>query len=145
MKKFLLTVMVALFAVATGNAQLTGVVVESATDGSRACHAGAVGTVPAGITTYRVYAELDDPTDFLSAQFAITGCYPMNYSTTTTFFNDLAFGVTNGSAFIAGLCFAFHDTGYDSWMTIGVADKGTAGAYVGEVCTAPADALGAAF
>ncbi|MGB1031114.1 MAG: hypothetical protein ACPGWM_00805, partial [Flavobacteriales bacterium] len=54
MKKFLLTVMVALFAVATGNAQLTGVVVESASDGTIACSPG-LHPQPAGTTTYRVF------------------------------------------------------------------------------------------
>jgi len=146
MKKFLLTVMVALFAVATGNAQLSGVVVESTTDGSFICHGGgAAFPQPAGTTTYRVYAELNDATDFLSAQFAIVGCYPMNYSTTTTFFNDAGFGVTIGASYISALCFAFPDSGYDSWMTIGVADNGTGGASVGEAWTDPADPLGAAF
>ena len=135
--------MVALFAVATGNAQLTGVVVESASDGTIACSAG-IHPQPAGTTTYRVYAELDDPTDFLSAQFAITGCYPMNYSTTTTFFNDLAFGGTIGANINGALCAVFPDVAFDSWMTIGV-EATTPGASVSGAWTDPADPLGAAF
>lgn len=135
--------MVALLAVTTGNAQLSGVVVESASDGSIGCGAG--GVQPPGTTTYRVYAELNDATDFLSAQFAITGCYPMNYSTTTTFYNDpTAFGSTIGTTLNGGLCGVFPTVVHDSWMTIGY-ESITAGVAVGSNWTDPLDPLTPAF
>jgi hypothetical protein len=62
MKK-LLTLLVAFCCLGSMNAQLVDVIVETfGTSG---------GTYPAGHTTYRVYARLQDPTDFMSAVYGI--------------------------------------------------------------------------
>ena len=131
MKKFLFSLFAAFMCVATVNAQLVGVVVESANDGSVGITPGALGpilcpggTQPAGTTTYRVYAELQDTDDFLSAMFAIPGgganpsCYPLTVNTTTSFFNS-PIGQANGGGVIEAACGSFPDVYWDSFMTIG--------------------------
>jgi hypothetical protein len=131
------------------NAQLTGVVVESASDGS----IGSCPTdlQPAGTTTYRVYAELQDPTDFLVAVGANEGavegvtfqCHPLDISTTTTFFNSAA-GANTGDAYNPLFCGFAADSGHDSWVTIGY-DDNTAGAGVQSNWTNPIDPISPAF
>ena len=131
MKKFLFSLFAAFMCVATVNAQLVGVVVESANDGSVGITPGFLGpllcpggTQPAGTTTYRVYAELQDPDDFLSAMFAIPGgganptCYPLVVNTTTSFFNS-PIGQADGGGVIEAACGSFPDVYWDSFMTIG--------------------------
>jgi len=149
MKKILLTVFTAIFAYAAATAQLTGIVVESASDGSiGSCGAPAQ---PAGTTTYRVYAELQDPTDILVAVVANEGavagvtfpCHPLDISTTTSFFNSGG-GATRGDLFNSLFCGFAPDSGHDSWVTIG-ADVQAPGISVADDWTNPADPLSPAF
>ncbi|NQX92545.1 MAG: hypothetical protein HRT74_10560, partial [Flavobacteriales bacterium] len=145
MKKILLTLAAAFIALTSLNAQLTQVVVESANDGSITDCPGAV--QPAGTTTYRIYAELNDATDFLSAVYAIDGCYPLNISTTTDFYNTPEFllgpnpfngGGKFGNQVNTGFCFFEPGIGLDSWVAIGGPNSGS-GAQ--DVWTNPADPL----
>jgi hypothetical protein len=145
MKKILLTVFTALFAYAAATAQLAGIVVESANDGSiGSC---AVGSQPAGTTTYRIYAELQDPTDFFIGVSANVGavdgvpfsCHPLDISTTTSFFNSPA-GSTIGDNINAVVFCAFvPDLGHDTWVTIGNEDN--TGTGTNSNWTDPADPL----
>ncbi|MEO0404425.1 MAG: hypothetical protein AAF193_06105, partial [Bacteroidota bacterium] len=144
MKKILLTLAAAFFVITGVNAQLTGVVVESASDGSIGTCAGVA--QPAGTTTYRIYAELQDAADFVSAVYAIDGCYPLNISTTTDFYNapDPGFG-NFGGAFASqinpGVCGFVPIISHDSWVTIGVADNSDPTAVISEAWTNPAAPL----
>ena len=145
MKKILLTLAAAFFALASVNAQLTQVVVESASDGSISDCPAAV--QPAGTTTYRIYAELNDATDFLSAVYAIEGCYPLDITTTTDFYNTPEFflgpnpfngGGKFGHQVNTGFCFFEPGLGFDSWFAIGGPNSGS-GAQ--DIWTNPADPL----
>ena len=86
----------------TANAQLSQVVIEPYALTSP------TSIQPAGTTTYRLYAEMQQSTDKVSAVFATLGCHALDISTTTTFFND-GFGVVSGSAINAAF-FAFFPT-----------------------------------
>lgn len=101
-----------------------------------------VGTQPPGTTTYRVYAEMAQATDKLTAVFATLGCHPLDVSTTTSFHND-AFGANTGAAINAAFYAFFPLYEADSWVTIGAANNTTPGAAdVGAVATVPANPYG---
>lgn len=98
-----------------------------------------VGTQPAGTTTYRLYAEMNQATDKLTAIFATLGCHPFDISTTTSFHND-GFGSVLGSQINTGFFgfFPFYEA--DSWVTVGAANNMTPGAAdVATVATVPAN------
>jgi hypothetical protein len=73
----------------------------------------------AGMTTYRFYVNMENPTDFLSAMYG-TGATPLSLMTSDGFYNDdFATGSTAdgiNSAFFT----IFPDLAYDSWVTIGI-------------------------
>ncbi|MDP4826388.1 MAG: T9SS type A sorting domain-containing protein [Flavobacteriales bacterium] len=129
MKKLLLF-FAAVGACLSGVAQLNQIVAEP--------YSMTVGTQPAGTTTYRLYAEMAQATDKVSAVFATLGCHPLNVSTTTTFHND-GFGGTLGSTINAGFFGFFPTYEADSWVTIGASNTASPGAAdVGAVATVPA-------
>ncbi|MBL7941270.1 MAG: hypothetical protein JNM00_00790, partial [Flavobacteriales bacterium] len=70
----LLRCILAVFLVISGtaNAQLVGVINESVAT-------GALGGIPDGFTTYRIYALLQDPTDRMSAVFGSTTPSPIHH------------------------------------------------------------------
>jgi len=116
------------------NAQFTGLSYEII-----AVHDGvAIPAIPAGMVTYRIYAEFQDPTDFLSAVFGL----PPNLlaaTTTTSFYHNPA-GALTGDAVNCAI-FAFIPAAeYDTWVTIGRACTTDPG---GAVLTAIADPLNA--
>lgn len=124
MKRILLASLVFLGLAQLGTAQLTRVVVERSNDGStNLCGASAQ---PTGTITYRVYAEMQDADDFVSAIAALEGCHPLNISTTTDFYNS-PIGGALGNNLNTALCGSFPEGGFDSFITIGQASTGDAG------------------
>jgi hypothetical protein len=124
MKQFLLASLFFLGLAQIGTAQLSRVVVERTVDGNaNLCGAS---TQPEGTSTYRVYAELQDADDLLSAIAALEGCHPLNISTTTSFYNS-PIGGALGSSLNTALCGAFPEGGFDSFITIGQESSSDAG------------------
>ena len=116
MKRILMASLFFLGLAQLGTAQLTRVVVERSNDGSsNLCGAS---TQPTGTTTYRVFAEMEDADDFVSAIAALEGCHPLNISTTTTFYNS-PIGGALGNNLNTTLCGSFPSGGFDSFITIG--------------------------
>jgi hypothetical protein len=102
--------------------------------------------VPAGQVTYRIWAQLNDATDYVSSVNAIAACHPLDVSTTTLFFNDASFGAVMGSAINAALFPFFPASEFDSWATIGAANNTVPEAgSVGNIWTDPASALNGPF
>lgn len=141
MKRITLLCLLMMFTATTALAQLSGVVVETSYDGSMiACGSS---TQPAGTVTYRVYAELQDSDDFLSAITAIEACHPMNISTSTSFYNSLA-GGSLGSDLNSLLCPNIDGAGFDSYLTIGQATSADPG-QTQAIFSNPADPITPAF
>lgn len=103
------------------NAQLVDIIVEE--------YGQSTGEYPAGHTTYRVYARLEDPEDFLSAVYGIGEspsdpdhtliiCDNYNFPGSTTCWNS-ALGGVSGPAVNAAFCAIFPEVCYDSFLTIG--------------------------
>jgi len=138
MKK-LLTLLVALCCLGSINAQLVDVIVET--------FGTSVGTYPAGHTTYRVFARLQGPTDFLSAVYGI-GSAPADPDHelrildnvlepgTTTDWNS-GFGGVTGADINSAFCGIFPETCFDSFLTIGRANSSSPGNAI-TVLTSPA-------
>lgn len=103
------------------NAQLVDVIVESMVYLQR-------WNIREGFTTYRVYARLQEPTDFLSAVYGI-GAAPLdpdhtlmlgsipNHPVITQFWNSAFGGVTGPST--TAFCAIFAETCYDSFFDRG--------------------------
>lgn len=127
MKKILLTLFAAVLTSAAF-AQLSQVVLEVVDTSELSCDV-LPADQPEGTTTYRLYAELQDPDDFLSSVFAEDGCYSMHVSTTTSFFNS-QFGSVLGSDINEGICGFFADFAFDSWLTIGKDNNSNPDAFV---------------
>ena len=102
-----------------GFSQLEGIIVEE--------YQLTQGEQPLGTTTYRIYADLVNPTDQLVSCFAILDCYPLEITTTTDFFNDVVFGGATAAVINPGLFGFFPTLEADSWITIGGADMNTPG------------------
>lgn len=101
----------ALFALCTSavSAQLTGIsteVVATHTTGELA-----------GQVTYRVYAELTSPSDYVSAVYG-SALNPLSISTVTNFYQS-PFGADFGTAVNSSVFSMFPSAAYDSWLTIG--------------------------
>ncbi|MDG2208805.1 MAG: hypothetical protein P8K81_02335, partial [Flavobacteriales bacterium] len=84
-------------------------------------HDGVVGTTDlSGFTTYRIYLNMLNETDFLSV---ISGEFdsPMmiNSSMSPSWYNDLEFGSDIGAQNNAALFGFIPELAYDSWLTIG--------------------------
>ncbi|MBI1266965.1 MAG: T9SS type A sorting domain-containing protein [Cryomorphaceae bacterium] len=98
-----------------------------------------IGTQPSGTTTYRLYAEMNQATDKLTAIFATLGCHPLDISTTTSFHND-GFGSVLGSQINCGFFGFFPLYEADSWVTVGAGCNTVPGAAdVATVATVPGD------
>ena len=74
-------------------------------------------------TTYHIYAHFDSPTDEVLAIYSIgsseDGTVNLELDVTTSFYQELTYGVdfaSNLFGFISGM---FPDVAYDSWLTIG--------------------------
>ena len=147
MKK-LLTLLVAFCCLGSMNAQLVDVIVESIGTPTPA------GLYPAGHTTYRVFARLQDPTDFMSAVYGI-GAAPADPDHdlrildnvlepgTTTSWNS-PFGGVTGPDINPAFCGIFAETCFDSFLTIGRANSASPGNAI-NVLTTPAGGFNSTF
>ena len=117
----------------SGLSQLEGIIVEELTLPE--------GVQPAGTTTYRIYADLINPTDQLISAFAIVDCYPLEITTTTDFYNDIGFGGSTAALINPGLFGFFPTLEADSWITISGADMNAPGIQTDliAIATDPAD------
>lgn len=128
MKKFLL-LCAAVCTGMMGSAQLNQITVDELDAATFPwVNGGTAAALPAGSVTYRIYAELQDAADEVSAVFAIENCHPMNISTTTSFFNDVSFGGLTAAAINPLLFPAFPTVQPDSYVTIGALDNSDADA-----------------
>ena len=71
-----------------------------------------------GMTTYRFYIDMENPTDFLSAMYG-TGLEPLTLSTSTGFYND-DFGAATADQILTAFYAIFPSMEFDSWVTIGI-------------------------
>lgn len=82
-----------------------------------------------GMTTYRIYANVTSPLDFVTSIFTLeNNVYPFSLSSTSTpnWYNyDDGFGTTydNGASINPAFFGVFPDLEFDSWLTIGVANS----------------------
>jgi hypothetical protein len=86
-------------------------------------NAATPGALPAGSVTYRVYAELNDPTDEVSSVFAIQDCHQLSITTTTGFFNDATFGGLTAANINPGLFGFFPGLEADTYVSVGALDQ----------------------
>jgi hypothetical protein len=146
MKKSVLLCAMLIIGACPLKAQLTDVIVEVfGTSG---------GSYPAGHTTYRVYARLEDPTDFLSAVYGI-GAAPSDPDHTltlgqlpggenaTTIWNS-SFGGITGPDINPAFCGVFPETCFDSFITIGRANSTSPGNAI-NVLTTPMNLFSPGF
>ncbi len=82
---------------------------------------------PDGTITFRVYAEMTSPADFVEGVFAVDGCHPVDISTTTSFFND-EMGFITPAMISQGQYGALPYLEADSWVTIGAENQEAPGA-----------------
>ena len=74
--------------------------------------------IVAGQTTYRMYIDMVNDSDFLSSVYGGEG-EELNLTTTAGFFNS-SFGGTTGGDINPALLAFFPDLGADRWITIGL-------------------------
>ncbi|NQX91622.1 MAG: hypothetical protein HRT74_05775 [Flavobacteriales bacterium] len=72
----------------------------------------------AGTTTYRIYAEFDDPADQLIAQYGLD-LTPLRYTTTTSWYQETLFGGPTTTDVNPGIWGFLPDNEFDSWLTVG--------------------------
>lgn len=97
---------------------------------------GSVQGYPAGATTYRIYALLDDPTDFLSACFAAEP-HDLELGTTNDQIWNSQFGGLTGDILNPLIFGAFPSAEYDSFITIGRANSDDPGNTITAVSSLP--------
>ncbi|MDZ4752297.1 MAG: hypothetical protein SGI87_11825, partial [Flavobacteriales bacterium] len=129
------------------NAQLVDVINEVHSTGA------GVATYPAGHTTYRIYARLQDSNDFFSACYGISDpgqVHLLRIGDTeeagvnaTTLWNS-AFGGVTGSEINPAFCGIFPETCFDSFVTIGRASNADPGNMI-NVLTNPAGQIVPSF
>jgi len=116
MKKILL-ILTAVVCTVTTQAQMIGASVEV-----YEVHTGMVGSTDlTGYTTYRLFADLTDSEDFLSALFGIAGT-PLEVNTDTDFWQS-DFGGTTGPQVNPLVFPTFPEAEFDSFITIGRANS----------------------
>lgn len=99
---------------------------------------------PTGFTTYRIYALLEDPSDFLSAVYAVEGDELTIGSTTNTIWNS-QFGGVDGGALNPAFFSVFPEAQWDSFVTIGRASSADPGATINVIESLPGTALDEGF
>jgi hypothetical protein len=106
---------------------------------------GAVVDYPAGHITYRIYAELQDPTDFVSSMFGVSNCHDLIITTGNAIWNS-SFGGVTGDALNAAFFPIVPNLVYDSFLTIGRASSADPGSAVQSASSCPnASALSTSF
>ena len=73
----------------------------------------------AGMTTYRFYVDMENPTDFLSAMFG-TAANPLSVMTSSGFYNDDFASGSTADGINSAFFTIFPSLEYDSWVTIGI-------------------------
>lgn len=122
------SVLAALLMGVSAGAQLTNVVVEETATFPDGYDFGGTDNIEPGSITYRIYAELADPEDFVSGVFATPGCSDI-YIATSTYFYNVFFAAEIASGINPAIPLMFPQASYDSWLTIGADDS----AYPGTV------------
>lgn len=97
---------------------------------------GTVSGYPLGYTTYRIYLDLEDPADAVSAIYAAGNDLMTIGSQSNTIWNS-AFGAVTGDAINELLFGAFPSTQYDSFVTIGRATSSDPGNAITAISTLP--------
>ena len=110
------------------SAQLTGISIENVFE-----HNGTVGDIPAGYTTYRIYAQLTNELDFVSAIYGDDSA-PMSLQSTGNIYQTPLGGLI-GTDINSAFFFGFPELEYDSWFTV---DAEFAGDGLGEIGSAVA-------
>ena len=110
---------------------------------------GTIAAYPAGATTYRIYAELTDGADAVTAVYAEAGSSLLLGAENDLMWNT-SFGATTGDAINPGFFGFVPESEYDSMVTIGRASSGDPGGSVTAVSVLPSntvvdDAFGAAL
>ncbi|MEY3398111.1 MAG: hypothetical protein RL220_705, partial [Bacteroidota bacterium] len=140
MKKLAVLIFFAFTLCANGNAQLVDVIVEE--------YGTSTGAYPDGYMTYRVFARLQDPTDFLSAVYGIGGGDPNDPQHSLTIGQvpgcdvqvptwNSSFGGLTGPDVNAGFCGFIPELCYDSYITIGRDNSGDPGGPINSLTTPP--------
>jgi hypothetical protein len=80
-------------------------------------------SLPAGMTTYRVYASTTNATDFISAAFGDANS-PLTINSTGSIYQN-PFGANFAPSIFTAAFAAFPELQYDSWLTIGKAPEDT--------------------
>ena len=99
------------------SAQLTGISVDVVT-----VHDGSVDPSLTGMTTYRVYADLTNEYDFVSAVFG-DATYPLSLGCDGTIFHSATVNYNYANQVNAAFFGTFPTTEFDSWLTIGADDS----------------------
>lgn len=87
---------------------------------------GSIAGYPAGFNTWRIYAELEEADDFLSAIYATTESAQLSITTSTNQIWNHADGGVTPTSISSGDIAADPAVGYDSWVTIGAEDNSEA-------------------
>jgi hypothetical protein len=72
-----------------------------------------------GMTTYRFYVDMENPTDFLSAMYG-TAATPLSVMTSDGFYNDDFASGSTADGINSAFFTIFPELEYDSWVTIGI-------------------------
>ncbi len=131
--RFSILFLISLFALSS-NAQLVQVVNEVYYDPEIG---PPVEGYPANHRTYRIYANLQDPTDFVSAIYAVAGCHSLHVNAMNQIWNSL-FGGTTGDVINDGFCAFVPALCYDSFVTIGRENSSSPGNSIGISASCPA-------
>lgn len=115
--KRLYSLAVAMGTAVLASAQLTGLSVDVVME-----HDGTVDPSLDGFTTYRVYADLTNDLDFVSAVYG-DATYPLSLGCDGTIFQSSGVNYNYANQVNALFFEAFPTTEYDSWLTIGAEDS----------------------
>lgn len=106
---------------------------------------GTVPGYPAGYNTWRIYVEMENSGDFLSAVYATMDGPALSIATSTNHIWNSEYGAVLGGDLSAVAFSTFPEAEYDSYVTIGMADNSSAG-WLSSACMLPSlDAIEQAF
>lgn len=86
--------------------------------------------------TYRIYAELQDPEDFVSSVYAIEGCYELSLECGNSIWNS-SFGGVTGESLNSAFFDIFPESQFDSFVTIDRENSASPGESVLFVASCP--------
>lgn len=142
MKQILLTTFFVIAFTLIGFSQLVGVHVEEYMDYETFISLHPENEeYPEGAVTYRIYAELGSPTDFVTSVNSISGCYPMNIEANGRIWNTPLGGITAEEINASLMEFA-PELEFDSFVTIGRENSSSPGASTSAVATEPSNYFG---